>query len=1719
MFSQNDPQTGSSEIPMFYDRPPEHRLSPPLPGYPSLARPIHDVPAQLPGYLTDFGQNFWPDRPYYDGPPPIRQVYPEGPQIGRWDRPGPWSPPQPLAWSEGRETADPPYDPTCPAKDHTFNISGEPPAQISRFRTPQRPMPDHYSPPHNHYSPRDHWSPPRSHYSPTRNHYSPPPDCHAPLRDHYSPPHFAGDRYRPPQHALPRYPYLNPRSDSYRPQYDDDASSWSPYGDDSHTNRYEGRLNDDLYTSHPPRSPSPPRRGRRRARTRIRERSLSPASSSIYSPTTARIHSPTMNARWRARGGEDSPSSPVTKLRGGDLDKSWRAPSVGRRSRSHSSTSSVPGLSRSSDANKQNNHIAPISPAAESRVLAWNRSRQIRSAKRRRSHSPSSSISDFSGPPGSTRRKFPRRRRARFGKRKGNAKKSSANRQPPKHTRLMSPGQSFNDVNDLASQDLPGLRGFAPTRMQRSGRLIGTSRSRSRSPTAEPPGLNAHAMGTIKSSVSSSAASASKGSIPTATPLRSPEPSPIPRESQKVSDEESDMDMSAPPSPIREVSVLDVPQSPKVSRLTPDDSITVALLSPITEVKFLRSPSPDGSDMDMSPPPSPRLRSPSLDKILEQDRPDTETSSHLVSTPASPSSELPVEEPVTFSLPDIQELPATHKSASIALYYAEEESDMEMSLPGSPAPHSVSITTEELPTVHVSEHLPSLIPPIERPLASPKEPPQNEAATGQPLPIVDEVKSISPQIVSTEIGPASQVVSIEVAATSDFTATDAEEEEVVSQIVSTEEEAVSQPELLEDVSVQEVMITEMARVDEPMQVEQTEVETSSAVLEPVFKKALEGPSVDITVMEAAKEAPEIVVAEMEQVPVTSPMATIEERIHLLDGVGCATTIPHLNMQSPQLPVPAVDDSEMVSDMDAKLTLSASVPEALESAIEIGASQQDKQIEDHVAVADNVMPAEERLSTDEDAPEVPAGNSLTEPLRVVVMTRLRCDRQTKMERVQPVLLANLAIAEPPLTDSHLSSNALIHSVYEGQRLLSRDEVHSRTRPSLQILFAQRQATLSEKVQRLREEYLVLHERWLAHCSKLDEAAKATALEEAAATAGRTTRRSAALGDAVRTDLEMEQIIASLGNEELTDANHLAARNAAVIPDMISVTHGSVDYVFDDTNNAVDNPAEFYAPTSGVDDWTEEEKAIFIDKYALYPKQFGLISDFLPYKSPAQCITYYYLHKKTLIDFRKVISRHTNGKRKRGGGRRTDKKKGNALLTDIRKHDDEISRDSTPTGPVTRRRRGAAAHAAAAESKRPALSRRSTMQFEESPLSTPTPDPEPQPDSRRRRRTTKPTVRAAVATDQDADDEPADLEQGRPAKRGRKTRKMKSAENVVSPVVPEETPMMYSETRFIDQTELTSRKKATPGSVHWSEEDKDLFLDLLSQHGADFKRIAASMPNKTTIQVSAFYRANVANLGLVRVANSAPKRSPTPDGPSEWKETSLPGSGMFTPSTATSTPPPGGPLPAHVVGIETQFRLNDPATFRQRTIERHVTPPEMHATSFIPSNPTGLVASSSNGLRFHLPPMEGILTQQYGTQHDGEMGMLAALGPIPSHMTVPFELMPHALGIPPGQTQATMTSTFPSSFAYSNLSPSHFVGEQRMPSRPPPVRGLTPPSAPSSATMTFDASVFTQQAWSFQPYAPSMTGPDMPTALQTTEDLVAYLEHRTRFAGERPSDDFM
>ncbi|KIJ36742.1 hypothetical protein M422DRAFT_178906, partial [Sphaerobolus stellatus SS14] len=264
--------------------------------------------------------------------------------------------------------------------------------------------------------------------------------------------------------------------------------------------------------------------------------------------------------------------------------------------------------------------------------------------------------------------------------------------------------------------------------------------------------------------------------------------------------------------------------------------------------------------------------------------------------------------------------------------------------------------------------------------------------------------------------------------------------------------------------------------------------------------------------------------------------------------------------------------------------------------------------------------------------------------------------------ESVLLANNALKDSPIIRTATANEDLVQATFE-ESLAMRSESHAQVSHTLLEKFTRRTKELSEKTRRLRTEYKGYHDRWVAYCRKLDEAMAASAAEGIPPRSTRASRRSGFYRDAARSDFEMEEIIASLGTEDLTDPNVLAMRNMAVIPDLISTTDpAQLDVSYADDNGLVDDPADTFDVYDALGCWTTEERDIFLHNYAAHPKRFGIIAEALPGKTQAQCVLFYYLHKKDLIDFRDAVVR-LGPKRKRG--RKSGKGKSNALLTDIRK----------------------------------------------------------------------------------------------------------------------------------------------------------------------------------------------------------------------------------------------------------------------------------------------------------------------------------------------------------------------------------------------------------------------------------------------------------------------
>jgi len=174
----------------------------------------------------------------------------------------------------------------------------------------------------------------------------------------------------------------------------------------------------------------------------------------------------------------------------------------------------------------------------------------------------------------------------------------------------------------------------------------------------------------------------------------------------------------------------------------------------------------------------------------------------------------------------------------------------------------------------------------------------------------------------------------------------------------------------------------------------------------------------------------------------------------------------------------------------------------------------------------------------------------------------------------------------------------------------------------------------------------------------------------------------------------------------------------------------------------------------------------------------------------------------------------------------------------------------------------------ESARTAQRRSLTVlqQEEQTPVTTPTPEPDPESARPKRRRINRPAT----------EPEPVRTEEEPPVKRSRRAPRKPKPVPDTSILEPKPMSKVATELPSVAVTENQSDQpvQRTRSSTAWSAEDKDLFMGLLAQYGKDFKRIAASMPNKTTIQVGNFYASNLERYDLSTIAAQAPGRSPTP-----------------------------------------------------------------------------------------------------------------------------------------------------------------------------------------------------------------------------------------------------
>jgi hypothetical protein len=104
-----------------------------------------------------------------------------------------------------------------------------------------------------------------------------------------------------------------------------------------------------------------------------------------------------------------------------------------------------------------------------------------------------------------------------------------------------------------------------------------------------------------------------------------------------------------------------------------------------------------------------------------------------------------------------------------------------------------------------------------------------------------------------------------------------------------------------------------------------------------------------------------------------------------------------------------------------------------------------------------------------------------------------------------------------------------------------------------------------------------------------------------------------------------------------------RPALKMPPMILGEKERLARRFESKNALVEDPVKVEVERKTINPWTAEEKKTFLEKFAVYNKNFSKISSHLEYKTTADCVEFYYRNQKS-EDFEKIRRRQQLKKRR-------------------------------------------------------------------------------------------------------------------------------------------------------------------------------------------------------------------------------------------------------------------------------------------------------------------------------------------------------------------------------------------------------------------------------------------------------------------------------------------
>ncbi|GAA5967657.1 hypothetical protein JCM3765_005842 [Sporobolomyces pararoseus] len=769
-----------------------------------------------------------------------------------------------------------------------------------------------------------------------------------------------------------------------------------------------------------------------------------------------------------------------------------------------------------------------------------------------------------------------------------------------------------------------------------------------------------------------------------------------------------------------------------------------------------------------------------------------------------------------------------------------------------------------------------------------------------------------------------------------------DEEDVDMFEVSREEEDPSTPRavvLTDDKNEQEPEETNKMQVDQTVPEQQKRVQLEQPLAQPVEEDEIAEPEMEVEQLEPLAK-PSLQVAQ--RIPTPPPSAQEDSPVKVAEIIA-----------SPPLPLPQADSLERqqstivsISDPDDPAHPPSTTP-----------------IDHHSPPQPISPPTKHASPTKNEQPQEPKSNSLVTDHEFVRPPVSAADREEWFK--------------PTWEDFSTHQSLMI--------------------PFLLEEFEDRDQRRGEKMVELRKQYRVLDQDWQAHVKRLDKikeriqrkAVKNSSNSTAPQTpsidssgmpyypepitpgplalgGGRTNRRGGGgalsnstwgYGDAVRSEAEFLEILASLENADLRDPDVRAARTAAVVPDMAvdpSERAEIISCTFDDDRYRIEDPVEAYGVSTPMEPWTEAEVETFCKAYSQHPKQFGKIAQNLPDKTAAECVLFYY-RMKNAIDFRSLSER-----RGRDGRRKKTKKrpgKGSSLLSNLkgakstmlgnRDDDDDDEEDDRPVPASPRNTRpplpssdssSLLPHTSNTSATPRALQGALDRLFEDD-NGDHTPSATSKNARNARNGTGLPQLHSegmmeaaevlgalAATPGDDQDDSGSSSLRPRAAKTNRKVRMDLDDDGAIETTVANE--------------KLKPRRKANSSS-YWSAAEKADIIRLLEQHGKNWKAIGEEMGTKTPVQCRNWFTNNAKKLGLRNLVNGngaqdyddqeddSPAMTPLVQSPAVARPAPTGSShlGYFPTPNATQLPPlPSIPAPSTTsvtskAGMHLRNMLND------------------------------------------------------------------------------------------------------------------------------------------------------------------------------------------------------